>query len=1810
MELINQPKGYEKLVNQISETYIQGRAKAVNAVNVSMLETYWQIGQYIVEFEQDGKLKAEYGKALLKNLAKDLSEVHGKGFSMSNVYLMRQFFIKYPKFQTLSGKFKSLSWSHFCELIPIDNDLERQFYEVQCQRENWNVRELKRQKKSSLFLRLASSQDKEGILKLANEGHLIEKPEDLLKDPYVFEFLKIPEPYHISETELEKRLIENLQHFLLEMGKGFAFIGRQYRITLGNTHYYVDLVFYHRILKCFVLIDLKKEKAGYEDVGQMNMYLGYFDLTTMSSTGSATNTGSFPTNTHDMINSVTIPPTDPTTIVAVGINASNNSGDVFTATIGTYTTTPVWQDSSSNVSPLPLRDIEETDLGTMVAVGDQGTMLHSLDGTNWTQLISQTAVNLNSFCVDPVEPYISYGQSYGLVAGNKGSLWEFDLDYYNVLDMYPVNLNNSTHSNLYDIKINMSQHAYIAGAAGTLLYIKNIDPSVTSFDYGYGNPHPSNVDFHGIDMNDADYIFTVGDKSAIYSYYVSSSTNISGTKIKDVFTPHLRDVNFLDNLNGYAIGDLGTIRHTGNGGVTWNIITQKVFTHSFSYYAPYYSPRLNRIWVTHPDSAYIVGEGSTLLHINSKRVVDYLSSYTYGNTSINAIAFGNNRIGYILGGTSLFWTLDINASNYNHVGHPVMTGIISPGSFDFLGIHVFNNNTFVAVGKSSNPTDPKIYTYNKAYGTPFQSQNLGIPSTTVLNSVHFWDDRTGYVGGNIPGVSGGGRLYKCSNSANVWDYSDPSSHPDHVQWISEGGTVDADGITLTTTNTLNVTVVCLTSHYDGFIGGQWSSETYNPSYAHPYARNIHDESLLYSTYFWYDRLGRMVISQNTKQYNATRKRYSYTLYDVLGRIKEVGEKTENCTDSSDYIGFPRIFGTFVNNFYNPNVINDDSLNAWVNAESYSTKGQITRTYYDNQRILPTSIMNQNNLRKRVASVTYADKYSSDSTVYDHATHYTYDIHGNVNTLIQENPHVHWVTPSQVYKRIDYRYDLVSGNVNAVDYQPGQLDQFHHRYEYDADNRITDVYTSRDSVIWDHDAKYFYYKHGPLARIELGDNQVQGIDYAYTLQGWIKGVNSDLVKPGNDMGQDGNGFVSSINGNFANDAFGYSLEYYTNDYLPISSSASFLSNRTGSSLLAARHNLWNGNITDMVTSIPVVATPSGASPTFTAIPQGTAYKYDQLNRLIEMQAYQNINSTTNTWGTMTYNKYFWNRFSYDANGNIATQDRYNKSGTQIDSMTYRYHNDGTNKIQNRLYSVNDHVASGAFSDDIDDMGTFHDTGLADVEANNNYGYDKIGNLNKDLKEEIANIDWTVSGKIKKITRTTGSIKSDLYFDYDAMGNRVTKLEMTKNHSTGALNVPDKWITTYYVRDATGKQMAVYKQHFDGYGAYYQLIEHDMYGSSRLGTDDSTIEMIYPPPPNPNYFGRKLGFKHYEASNHLGNVLATFTDRKIPYGSGMWIDHWVPEVISATDYSPFGVALDSRNFSSTSYRYGFNGKEKDDEVKGAGDSYDYGMRMQDTRIGRFLSIDPLFKKYPELTPYQFVSNRPIDGIDLDGKEWQWATGAAAFVIDASVQFSVAMLYNGNDFGDAFRSIDWADATISGIAGAVTVVGAESTIGRSATNASLRQIAKTAAIIAIPKAGIDLTIKDGLKVVGGDKPNNKTLQKFSTDYALQIMDGITEGTNSDPSGPIAGGLFGYASKTKDDLDVNNVASSNTTSNAANNSVSPSTPVKNTPPPTNNQSSKNMSNKFNEMEPRKVIGPGSAPPAFTPYSAPTETDNTTQNH
>lgn len=266
-------KDYRELIDSIGGLLQQARNKAFQAVNSILVKTYWEIGRQIVVYEQKNKEKADYGSELLDKISADLKKRYGKGFGRSNVFNFRRLYFAYPIIQTLSGL---LSWSHIVALLGISDDLARTFYEKECVANRWSVRELERQINSMLFERLALSRDKKGILKLAEKGQTISRAQDVVKDPYVLEFLGVPEKHQLNEKEIEQKVIDNMQAFLLELGKGFSFVGRQFRITLNNKHFYVDLVFYHRILKCFILIDLKLGNINHQDIGQMNMYLNYF----------------------------------------------------------------------------------------------------------------------------------------------------------------------------------------------------------------------------------------------------------------------------------------------------------------------------------------------------------------------------------------------------------------------------------------------------------------------------------------------------------------------------------------------------------------------------------------------------------------------------------------------------------------------------------------------------------------------------------------------------------------------------------------------------------------------------------------------------------------------------------------------------------------------------------------------------------------------------------------------------------------------------------------------------------------------------------------------------------------------------------------------------------------------------------------------------------------------------------------------------------------------------------------------------------------------------------------------------------------------------------------------------------------------------------------------------------------------------------------------------------------------------------------------------------------------------------------------
>jgi len=269
----------EPVYARIRTVLAEARSSAWQAVNAAMVVSCWEIGRIIVEEEQRGNTRAEYGKQIIKELSSRLRSEFGKGFDQSNLWNMRAFFLAYPKLDALR---RELSWTHYRLLLRVEKLEARAFYEAEAVQSRWSTRELERQIHSLLFERLALSRDKEGVLALAAKGHEIHKPEDLVKDPYVLEFTGIKQHERFLESDLEQALIDKLQHFLLELGKGFAFMARQQRITLDGRHFFIDLVFYNRLTRSFVLIDLKIGELTHQDLGQMQMYVNFYQREMMA----------------------------------------------------------------------------------------------------------------------------------------------------------------------------------------------------------------------------------------------------------------------------------------------------------------------------------------------------------------------------------------------------------------------------------------------------------------------------------------------------------------------------------------------------------------------------------------------------------------------------------------------------------------------------------------------------------------------------------------------------------------------------------------------------------------------------------------------------------------------------------------------------------------------------------------------------------------------------------------------------------------------------------------------------------------------------------------------------------------------------------------------------------------------------------------------------------------------------------------------------------------------------------------------------------------------------------------------------------------------------------------------------------------------------------------------------------------------------------------------------------------------------------------------------------------------------------------
>ncbi|ADR20259.1 hypothetical protein MATR_21250 [Marivirga tractuosa] len=514
------------------------------------------------------------------------------------------------------------------------------------------------------------------------------------------------------------------------------------------------------------------------------------------------------------------------------------------------------------------------------------------------------------------------------------------------------------------------------------------------------------------------------------------------------------------------------------------------------------------------------------------------------------------------------------------------------------------------------------------------------------------------------------------------------------------------------------------------------------------------------TDFIYNNEGQLRFSQNARQ--AADGTFSYSKYDRLGRIIEVGRATLQ----GDYNSWAALKADQSSLAADP---------AFPGA-GYGLEEQ-TQTYYGGDPQLSYRGEVQENLINRVSYVAHHQAGQVSST------YYSYDAHGNVKWMVQD-------IPGMGRKTMAYEYDLVSGNVKEVAYNAGRPDAFYHAYEYDADNRITAVKTSKDGVLWDTDGRYEYYDHGPLKRSVLGEDKVQGLDYVYTLQGWLKSVNNPGLSTAADPGHDGNNQVGR-------DVFGMTLNYFSGDY----QNDNYAANAT-SLAIADGKDLYNGNIAAWSLN---TARPDGDMLDYEHR-IGYNYSYDKLNRL---KGSQMSKWESDSW---TATQDYATSYSYDANGNIMSLERdgfaAEGQSSAMDRLTYHY-GAGNNQLQ----YVSDAIADEDWDMDVDNQGS------------GNYSYDEIGNLIADESEGITSIEWTTYGKVSRILKEDGS---EVSFLYDGSGNRIRK------DVTGPSGAPE---STYYVRDASGNVMATYREREEaiegGHDEVLRLDEQFIYGSDRIG-----------------------------------------------------------------------------------------------------------------------------------------------------------------------------------------------------------------------------------------------------------------------------------------------------------------------------------------------------------------------------------------
>jgi RHS repeat-associated protein len=1211
-------------------------------------------------------------------------------------------------------------------------------------------------------------------------------------------------------------------------------------------------------------------------------------------------------------------------------------------------------------NPVKLNVAEfHTTANTVRIAGTDGT-LYERNGGAW--VIVRTQSNKDIYAVQEKAGEI-------FVAGETGYFTNGTVSggVYNSTDIVlttGLTAEQSVNDHLYDIAIDQEK-IYAVGANGRVVFKPGTFVPFASVVQGTNDIYGVNVNVNGI--------YTVGEGSEIH--FVSGANYI---KKKDIYTPPMRDVHFSTATIGSIVADNFTVRTTIDGGLNWTAVVPNVLPVAADY---------AQVWTVDANRSLIFGNGLPFESLSNNA-----NQLPTGPIQVTDLDRQGNTL--YVANTNSVYLMNLTANTF---GTPISI------SGQAKGIKARQNGAFAVTGENG---------YFACYDLSGTSTYTAIPS--LLNSADFNDLE----------IVDNNRIVLVGDDGAWWETSetqyDVNGNLNGAIWFDQTGIYapGSDPYDVTAGNMVNIYDVEFATAVDGILGGE-----YNPSFwyynaaSYAYVRKFYAPGARYSARFFYDKLGRLIVSQNSRQYteedgngNPTPK-FSYTLYDALGRVVEVGEKTENPTSASS-VTFKNVFGTNVSGFFNPSVIDDNNLVAWVNGNG--PRKEVTKSYYDATIISITDpnvnfAPNELTQRKRIVHVTYEGVFDGNDQTYDHASHYDYDIHGNVKTLVQDNQKMANEFPSiadQRYKRMDYLYDLVSGNVHRMSVQDGELDQWHHAYRYDADNRIISAHTNKETPIlsssgseavisqalenelvqntdWQQDAKYFYYDHGPLARTELGEQQLQGMDYVYNLQGWMKGVNATSLDVNVDPGRDGastslSGQPNNPNEVFANDVMAFSLHYYdqfdyedengnpvtTNDYTPIGAggltpliSVLPAANITNSDIAANSNDLFNGNIKAMQTTL---TNPT----TYDAMPMGNAYQYDQLNRLLSSKSF--INLSGNQWGNSgTYDNRYLNTFEYDAMGNIIHQNRYTEAGVQIEDMSYGYKRDTDgNLLRNRLYHINEPVGLTSLDDsDIDDMGGTFNPQLLNIETAYNYAYDEEGRLIKDSTEKIDLIVWRVDGKVKEIHRPAGSDKKNISFDYDAMGNRIAKHVFD-----------DDWNlekTTHYLLDAQGNQMSVYEHEVANSNVTYTLKERHIYGSSSLGILMDSILMGSSTSGNTV---NELGLKTYSMSNHLGNVLTVISDIKIPQASGgTTTTGYRVGIRNISDYSPFGVLLAERAVENEFFRTGFQGSERDDEVKGDGNSYTTELRQLDPRLGRWLSIDPKTNTYE--SPYVSMGNNPI-------------------------------------------------------------------------------------------------------------------------------------------------------------------------------------------------------------------------------------------